>query len=267
MLAFLIYLLIAAPGEVNAFERATFVFFRLKYLLNAGIAGDIKNYGIPRQEFPDLLALQIESCLDYRSLARHDNNLVIVIIICGTYSGRIAEHPHVAVADNAAYHESAVPVGSASPQDSLRLDFLADFFRKFLTFKLSGILSVDPLAFHVKCMPELLKKDKRIGIDSRMLPGLPYLGKDLIDIGEVEVAAKEHVAGAPVVASEKRMHIAQSGTACCAVAQMPHIELTHKRNDLLAFVFVYFIVNLCQKLLDRIRSFCTLPEYVFLPGL
>ena len=85
---------------------------------------------------------------------------------------RIPHRPHVAVADNAAYHVSSVPRGCAAFEDIGDIEVACYGVGKVKGLETGfRVLAEETLVFPVKCMTELFKQDERVGIESRVLPG------------------------------------------------------------------------------------------------
>lgn len=105
------------PGEIYPLETATRVFPFRENAVDTHGAVSVHYYSLAGKEFLDIVDLKIESGLYHRSFAGYDHNLVILVVESGSYAMRIPHRPHVAVADNAAYHVSSVPRGCAAFED------------------------------------------------------------------------------------------------------------------------------------------------------
>ena len=86
-------------------------------------------------------------------------------------------------------------------------------------------------AFHftVKAMAYLFQHDIGVGILTGMLSDSGDTGKYFIDIRHSEVSAESQILGTPVVSSQKRMYIGNSGFSGGGITQMPHVCFTGKR--------------------------------------
>ncbi len=79
-------------------------------------------------------------------------------------------------------------------------------------------LLIQAFIFPVKRVAELFKKDESICVEPGMLAFRHDFVENLVDICHIEIAAEQHVARAPVVATHERMNIVYSGPSGCAVA-------------------------------------------------
>ena len=87
-----------------------------------------------------------------------------------------------------------------------------------------------PLNLPIQPVADLLEHDISIRILPRMLPRRGDLLEDLIDICQVEIAAKRQVLGPPIIAAQERMNIRDAGLAGRAVTKMSHIKLASERK-------------------------------------
>ena len=122
-------------------------------------------------------------------------------------------------------------------------------------------------------MPHLLQHDIRIGILARMLTESCNVCKNLVDIGQIEIAAQRKVFRPPVIAAQKRMHIRNAAPPRGGIAQMPHIKFSRKRKACLgifgiAHLFGCQIAELrmhgAEDFGYRPRAQRTLAEHIFL---
>ena len=94
-------------------------------------------------------------------------------------------------------------------------------------------LHVDTLDLAVKAVSHLLEHDVGVGALAGMLPHGGYVGKDFIDVGQVEVAAQREVLCPPVVAAQERVNVGKPALARRRVAEVAHVEFAGERQHCL----------------------------------
>ncbi len=123
----------------------------------------------------------------------------------------VAQCPYVTGSDGSAYYISAVPAWGCGAQDRRYVEIVLYRTGAFYAVKtLQGELLVQTAVLFVEGVAELLKYDYRVGKNARMLPFGHHFREYTFDIGHVEVSAEHKRARAPVIAAQKRMHIAHA---------------------------------------------------------
>ena len=222
---------VASPREIDPLERAGPVLLGLDDLACPPLPFLINKQRLAPVQFPDVLRVNIHDRLDDRTLGGEHDHLVVGIIKGGTYAPGIPDAEHLATTRDATDHETAVPRRDASPEHVREIDPVLNGMGDVHACQ-SLALAIPEQTLHLAIQPvaDLLEHDISIRILPRMLPRRGDLLEDLIDICQVEIAAKRQVLGPPIIAAQERMNIRDAGLAGRAVTKMSHIELACERK-------------------------------------
>ena len=167
--------------------------------------------------------------LDNGTLGCYYYHLVVGIIEGGTDTPRVSERKCVATAGHSANDIAAIPDTGGPPEHPGNIDVVFYLRRQFAASEsLLFVAVVEALVLLVEFMAYLFEHDKRIGIDTWMLPVCHNGVEKFIDVGQIEIPAEGEVAGLPVIPPQKGVDIRDTGAAGGAVTQMPHIKLSDK---------------------------------------
>ena len=197
---------VASTAEIDSFERTGFHLLGLQDLFQTHLSVLMHADRLPRHEFVYLLRLQCENRLDDRTLGSHDQNLIVFIPKGRSDTPRVAQDKHLAAARRPTHHITAVPQGGRRAQHVVYVDTLLDIACNVHTGQPQPYgFGVKAFAFAVEPVPHLLQHDISVGINPGMLPFGRNVGKYLIHIRQIEIAAQRKVFRPPVVAPQKRM--------------------------------------------------------------
>ena len=215
----------------------------------------------------------IQCSLNHRAFGCQYHDFLVHVPESRTYSPRVTDGKALSATCQSADNISTVPAGAGSTehigQVNPVLDGMSDV-HALKAFRLAFL--IQPLHLAVQTVSHLFQHDISIGILARMLSASRNVGKNLIDISQIEVTAQRQILGPPVVAAEKRMHIRDSALSRSGITEVSHIKLSGKRQALLG---IFRIAQLCrcqfleigmyitENLSDGSRSQRALTEHIF----
>ena len=154
----------------------------------------------------DVFAAEIEGRLDGHTLRRENRHFVVDIIIRGADARGITEGEGVAVADDAADDETAVPLGGG------------------VFHRLKQVAMVFP-----KIMRKHGQQDFAVLMTMRMIAERCQMVEHVRRVRQIEVARHQQCACAAGVVGDHWMAGRQRAVAVSSVAEMPEIDLPAER--------------------------------------
>ena len=220
---------IATTREINTLKRAGSLLTGFINLSSTNLPRFVDKECLSRLQFFNFLHRHIECCLNHRTFRCQNSYFIILIPESRTDPPRITNSERLTTSGQSADNISPIPLFTGRTQHIGKIDML---FNKTgdahsrLPFRFCKIK--EAFYFPIETMPYLFEHNISIGIFARMLSDSCNTGKNLIHIRHIEITAKGQVLGTPVVPSQKRMNIRNTGFSGGRVSQMSHIHFTGK---------------------------------------
>ena len=220
---------IATTREINTLKRTGSLLTGFINLSSTNLPRLVDKECLSRLQFFNFLNRYIECCLNHRTFRCQDSYFIILIPESRTDPPRITNSERLTTSGQSADNISPIPLFTGRTQHIGKIDMLfnkpGDTHTR-LPFCFCKIK--ETFYFPVETMPYLFEHNISIGIFARMLSDSCNAGKNLIHIRHIEITAKGQVLGTPVVPSQKRMNIGNTGFSGGRVSQMSHIHFTGK---------------------------------------
>ena len=233
-LAFAIDVPVAAPREVDAFERAGVdgARCRERFHLDAAVAADDQR--VARFELLDVFVSQIERRLDHGTLGGRHDDFVVVVEVGGADAARIAHDERVAVSDHAGHRIAPVPAAGRERKDFLEVDMAGQQVGDFL-FGISLVLEVAVfvVVLPVEEVSDAFQNRHRVGLGGRVLTQFDEFLIEFVDVRQVEVAGYHEAARHPVVLARDGVYVFDVVLAEGAVAQVAEEDFAGELDVLL----------------------------------
>ena len=239
LFTFAVNIHITTTAEVDAFERASFLFFRFIDLCQTHLAFLVHQNSLSRKQFIDTIGRHIQRSLYNRTFGCQYHNFIVHVPESRTNTPRITHSKTLTATRQSTNHVAAIPFRTGSFQNVRQIDTVFDGMcniHAFQSFRLTFVVKTFHLT--VQTMTNLFQHNICIGIFTRMLSGSSDISKNLIYIRQIKVSAQGQILGTPVITAQERMHIRNTTLARSRITQVSHIQFTGKRQAFLRIISI-----------------------------